>query len=169
MSMTIKQLNAKIDALGKANAKVEETIQELGLACLAHCGEHHDTMPMNRLVNVLRRTQHRAFVEWAMAFGEFKINTDASTKDAQPLAYDKTKETDIEGATEKGWFMFGDDKTEALKKAFDFQQAVKSLLKKAAAAGVDHEKLLRVASIADIPADKVPATVTTSVTTPALV
>jgi len=159
MTLTVKQLNSKIDALGKMNAKVEATIQELGLACLAHCEEHGDTMPMNRLVNVLRRTQHQAFTEWALAFGKFKRNIDFNTKDAQPLSYDKTRTTDVEAATAKPWFMFGDSKEDAIKKAFDFQAAVRALLKKAAAAGIDHTKLVQVAAIADIPAEKVPASV----------
>jgi heme/copper-type cytochrome/quinol oxidase subunit 2 len=114
--MTVKQLNAKIDALGKVNAHVEAKIQELGLACLEHCGVHHDTMPMNRLVNVLRRTQHKAFVEWCLAFGQFKVNVDFTTKAQQPLAYDKTRITDIEAAAAKEWFMFGEEKTEAISK-----------------------------------------------------
>lgn len=166
MSMTVKQLNAKIDALGKVNAKVEATIQELGLECLAHCDEHGDTMPMNRLINVLRRTQHQAFCEWVLAFGKFKRNMDGATKDAQPMSYDKARDTDIEGATEKPWFMFGDEKSAAIAKAFDFQQAMRSLIKKAAAAGYDHQKLVQAAAIAGIPAEKVPASVTTVAVVP---
>lgn len=159
--MDIKTLNRQIDALGKANQKVEATIQELGLACLAHAEKHGDTMPMNRLVNVLRRTQFQAFVEWALSFGKFSKNTDKATKDSQPLSYDKSKTTDIEAATAKPWFMFADDKATATAKAFDFQQAVMSLLKKAAANGIDHTKLVAVAAVADIKPEKVPATVTT--------
>lgn len=159
--MNIKELNRAIDALGKANQKVESTIQELGLACMAHCEQHGDTMPMNRLMNVLRRTQHQAFMEWALAYGKFTKNFDKATKESQPVVYDKTKATDIAGATEKQWFMFADDKPTAIAKAFDFQQAMMSLLKKAAANGVDHTKLVAVAALADIAPEKVPATVTT--------
>lgn len=158
--MEIKQLNKAIDALGKTNQKVEATIQELGLACMAHAEQHGDTMPMNRLVNVLRRTQFQAFTEWALAFGKFAKNHDKATKESQPLVYDRTRETDIEAATAKAWFMFADDKATATAKAFDFQAAVKALLKKAAANGIDHDKLVKVAAIADIAPEKVPATVT---------
>ena len=158
--MDTKELNKKIDALGKANLKVEETIQELGLECMKHCDEHGDTVPMNRLVNVLRRTQFQAFTEWALAFGKFKRNFDKATKDSQPLSYDKTRNTDIEGATEKGWFMFADAKAEAIAKAFDLQAAMMSLLKKAAANGADHKKLVALAGVVGIAAEKVPATVT---------
>ena len=159
--MDIKQLNKKIDALGKVNVKVESTIQELGLACLAHCEQHGDTMPMNRLVNVLRRTQFQAFTEWVLAFGKFQKNMDKATKESQPLAYDKSRKTDIKGATDKPWHMFADDKATATAKAFDFQAAVMQLLKKAAANGTDHTKLVAMAALADIKPEKVPATVTT--------
>lgn len=160
MTFTVKQLNAKIDALGKVNAKVEATIQELGVACLQHLDAHNDTMPLNRLFGVLRRTQHQAFMEWALAFGKVRKQTDLAKVETQAFAFDKSKETDITGAEERPWFMFGDDKAEAVKKAFDFQAAVRSLIRKAAAAGYDHRKLVDVAAIAGIPADKVPASVT---------
>ena len=161
MTMTIKQLNSKIDALGKRLATAESDIQELGLVCLQHLEDHGDTMPLNRLVNVLRRGQHQAFVEWSLAFGKVVKNTTKDTMAAQPLSYAKAKTTDIEGAIAKPWFEFADDKAEATKKAFDFQQAVMALLKKAAAAGIDHAKLVSVAALADIKPEKVPATVLT--------
>lgn len=160
--MEIKELNKRIDALGKANLKVESDIQTLGLVCLEHCEKHGDTMPMNRLVNVLRRTQFQAFTEWALAFGKFARNTDKATKDSQPLSYDKARTTDIAAATEKQWFMFADDKPTAIAKAFDFQAAVMQLIKKAAQNGVDHTKLVQVAALADIKPEKVPATVMTA-------
>ena len=160
MSLTVNQLNAKIDSLGKLNLKVESTIQELGLACMAHAEAHGDVTVMNRLVNVLRRTQFQAFTEWCLAFGKFKRNTDAATKDAAPLAYDKTRNTDIEGATAKPWFMFADEKAAAIAKAFDLQAAVKALLKKAAANGADHTQLVAIAGVVGIKPEAVPATVT---------
>lgn len=158
--MDTKTLNRKIDALGKRNASVEGDIQELGLACMAHCEQHGDTMPMNRLMNVLRRTQHQAFLEWALSFGRFQKNPNKATKDAQPVVYDKSRTTDVQGATDKPWFMFADDKAKAVSKAFDFQAAVMVLLKKAASNGTDHELLVKVAALADIKPEKVPATVT---------
>ena len=167
--MDVKTLNKKIDALGKRNQSVEADIQTLGLACMAHTEAHGDIMPMVRLMNVLRRTQHQAFMEWAMAFGKYQKNIDKATRETQPVAFDKARTTDIEGATAKPWFMFADSKLDAEKKAFDFQAAVMSLLKKAAASGVDHEKLLQVAAVADIKPEKVPATVTTPVAPDALV
>lgn len=165
--MNVKDLNKKIDALGKRLASAEADIQGLGLVCMAHTEAHGDTMPMNRLYNVLRRTQHQAFLEWVLAFGKYAKNFDKATKDSQPLAYDKSRKTDIEGATAKPWFEFADTKAEAEKKAFDFQAAVMQLLKKAAANGTDHAKLVSIAALADIKPEKVPATVTTPETVPA--
>ena len=158
--MDTKELNSRIDALGRANLKVESDIHELGMACLEHTEKHGDTMPMNRLVNVLRRTQYQAFLEWAMAFGKFVKNTDKVTKASQPLVYAKGKATDIEAAKAKPWFMFADDKATATAKAFDFQVAMMQLLKKAASNGVDHDTLVKAAALADIAPEKVPATVT---------
>ncbi len=160
--MDIKTLTRKIDALGKRNASVEADIQELGLACMAHTEAHGDIMPMVRLMNVLRRTQHQAFMEWALSFGKYQKNLDKATRESQPVAYDKARTTDIEAATAKPWFMFADDKAKAQAKAFDFQAAVMQLLKKAAANGIDHAKLVSVAAIADIKPEKVPATVMTA-------
>lgn len=160
--MTMKQLNSKIDALGKRLADAESDIQELGLVCLTHLEEHGDTMPLNRLINVLRRGQHQAFLEWSLAFGRVVKNTTKDTMAAQPVVYAKAKKTDIEGATAKPWFEFADSKADATKKAFDFQAAVMALLKKAAAAGIDHAKLVSVAALADIKPEKVPATVLTA-------
>ena len=158
--MDVKQLNRKIDALGKKNASVEAEIQELGIVCLQHCEQHGDTMPMNRLMNVLRRTQHQAFMEWALSFGKFQKNMDKATKESQPVSYDKSRKTDVEGAVAKPWFMFADDKAKAQAKAFDFQAAVMQLLKKAAANGTDHDLLVKVGALADIKPEKVPATIT---------
>jgi len=154
--LTVKQLNARIDAMGKMNLKVESTIQELGLACVVHADIHGDITVMNRLIDNLRRPQIKAFVEWCLAFGKFKKNQ----AEGGVLAYDKTRTTDIEAATAKPWFEFADEKAEAVAKAFDLQAAVKALLKKAAANGADHAKLVALASVVDIKPEAVPATVT---------
>lgn len=160
--MEIKVLNKKIDSLGKRNATVRDDIQALGLVCLQHVELHGDVTPLNRLYNVLIKTQHQAFAEWAFSFGKVSKNLDKKTKEALPLAYDKSKKTDIEAATAKPWFDFADDKAKATAKAFDFQAAMMSLIKKAAAAGHNHDDLVKVAAIAGIKPEKVPATIMTA-------
>jgi hypothetical protein len=160
--MELKVLNKRIKTLKANNAKVRDEIQALGLACLMHVEQHGDVTPLNNLYDALIKTQHQAFAEWAFSFGKVSKNLNAKTKEALPLAYDKSKTTDIEAATAKPWFDFADDKAKATAKAFDFQQAVMSLLKKAAAAGHDHTQLVQVAAIAGIKPEKVPATVMTA-------
>ena len=167
--MNTKELNTRIDALGKRLATAEADIQTLGLVCLQHLDAHGDTMPLNRLINVLRRGQHEAFMQWTLAFGKCAKNIDKVTMAAQPVVYAKARVTDIEGATAKPWFEFADAKADAIKKAFDLQGAVSALLRKAAAAGVDHEKLVAIAGIAGIAPEKVPATVTVPDAAPALI
>lgn len=166
--MDTKELNRKIDALGKRNASVEAEIQEVGIECLVHLS-HGNNGPVNRLVSVLRRGQHKPFVEWVMAFGQGVKNTDKVTKESQPIVYDKTRATDLEAATVQPWFMFADAKATATAKAFDFQAAMMHLLKKAAANGVDHDTLVKAAALAAIAPEKVPATVTVPAVGAALV
>ena len=160
--MELKLLNKRIKTLKTNNAKVRDEIQTLGLACLQHIEQHGDVTPLNSLYDALIKTQHQAFAEWAFSFGKVSKNMDKKTMEVLPLAYDKSKKTDIVAATAKSWFEFADDKAKATAKAFDFQQAVMSLLKKAAAAGHDHEELVKVAAIAGIKPEKVPATVMTA-------
>ena len=162
--MNTKELLTKINALGKRNATIKADIQVLGLACLQHgaseaAGGHGDVMPLNRLVGVLQRSQTQAFAEWALAFGMVQKNTDKATMEAMPLAYDKARTLDIDGATAKNWDEFALAKTEAVKAAFDLQKAVQVLLKKAAEAGQPQSILNALAIAAGIDAAKVPHTV----------
>jgi hypothetical protein len=147
--MDNKELNRKIDALGKRNEAIEGDIQALGLECVKHTEAHGDTGPMNRLVNVLRRGQHKAFVTWALTYGKFVKNFDKVTKETQPLSFAKAKVTDIEGATENPWFTFADAKDEAIEKAFDLSAAVKALIKRAAGkVGAEDMKVLEAIAVA---------------------
>jgi hypothetical protein len=166
MTATTKELNKRIDALAKLNSKVTLEIRDLGIDCLEHLDLHGDTMPLNRLVLALSRPQIKPFIEWALAFGKVSKNNHALTKATQPLAFDKGRKTDIEGARAKPWDEFADDLKASTAKAFDLQAAVFSLLKKAGAAGTDHETLVKLGAVAGIPAEKVPATITKPTVTP---
>ena len=157
--MNTKELNSRIDSLGKRLATAEADIQTLGLVCLQHLDGHGDTMPLNRLINVLRRGQHAAFMEWCMAFGKVAKNMDKATKEHQPVLHAKNRTTDLEGATAKPWFEFADNKTDAVEKAFDLQGAVMLLLRKAAGASVDHDLLVALGAVANIKPEDVPATI----------
>lgn len=129
--MDIKTLNARIDKLGIRLANAEKDIQTIGLECLARIGQHGDVMPLNRLVNVLRKGQHHAFVSWALAYTKVILNKDAKTKALLPLVFAKGKTHDQEGAIENPWHSFQESKAKAIDRAFDLQAAVKALLHKA--------------------------------------
>lgn len=166
--METKQLLQRISALGKRNAAIKGEIQALGVACLEHIEAHGDVMPLNRLVMALQRSQVRAFVEWALAFGKVKRNTDKATKETMPLAFDKTRTTDIQGANDKPWDEFAPTKAESVAKAFDLQAAVMRVLKQAADAGKDQSIINALGAAAGIdPAlvPKVPAPVTAEAAT----
>lgn len=167
----IKALNKKIDALGVRLAKAEQDIQDVGLECLAHIGEHGDIMPLNRLVNVLRRGQHQAFVSWALAYTKVSVNRDKGTMDKMPLSYAKDKKHDQEGATANPWWNFADTKEAAVAKAFDLQAAVKALLKKASGnvSEATLADLKKIAEIAHVDASEVKAKLDMDKVEPAIV
>lgn len=162
--MELKELNKRIGALGKRVASVTAEIQTLGLAALQHgaseaAGGHGDVMPLNRLVGVLSRSQTQAFIEWSLAFGMVKKNEDKATKETVLLAYDKSRNLDLEGAEAKCWDEFAPAKAESAKAAFDLQKAVQVLLKKAAEAGQPQSILDALAVAAGVDATKVPRSV----------
>ena len=159
--MELKELNKRITALSKRNAAVTAEIQTLGLACLQHgaseaFGGFGDVMPLNRLIAVLNRTQTQAFVEWTLAFGMVKRNTDKKSKDVLFVTFDKERKLDIDGATAKTWDEFAPEKAASIAKAFDLQHAVMQVLKKAAEAGQPESILNALAAAAGIEANKVP-------------
>lgn len=138
--METKELLKRISVLAKRNTAVTAEIQTLGLACLQHGaseaqGGFGDVMPLNRLVLALSRSQTRAFVEWALAFGMVQRNMAADSKAVMPLRFDGSRTLDIAGATEKTWDEFAPAKAESIAKAFDLQAAVMKVLKQAAEAG----------------------------------
>lgn len=159
--MDSKELIRKINAFGKKNETVKAEIQTLGLACLQHgasaeAGGHGDVMPLNRLIGKLQRSQVKAFVEWALAYGMVKRNTDKATQDAQPLCYDKSRTLDLQGATDKVWDDFAPEKAESVAKAFDLQAAVMRVLKQAAEAGKPQSVIEALAKAAGCDLSKVP-------------
>lgn len=159
--MELKELNKRINALASRNDSIYNEIQALGLACLQHgASEAHggfgDVMPLNRLFNVLKRSQAKPFTEWALAFGMVKRNTDKQTKVAMPFTYDRSRSLDIEGATAKTWDEFAPEKSESVAKAFDLQAAVMVVLKRAAAAGQPESVITALANAAGIDAAKIP-------------
>lgn len=154
--MESKVLLQRIAALGRRNGAITLEIQALGVACLSHIEQHGDVMPLNRLVAALQRSQTRAFVEWALAFGKVQKNADKATREAMPLRYDGSRFTDIDGANEKPWDDFALSKPESVAKAFDLQAAVLRVLKQAAENGQPQSVINALAAAAGIDPAKAP-------------
>jgi hypothetical protein len=154
--MNVSELNKRIKALGKRNAAITAEVQALGLACLMQVEEHGNTTPINDLVSALSRPQVKAFSEWALAYGKVKRASKADAEAGKFFAYDKTRETDIEGATENTWDSFAPEKAESVAKAFDLQAAVMAVLRKAAAAGQPQSQIDALAKAVGIDPAKAP-------------
>lgn len=123
------ELNKAIDSIIARGKKLDDSIQLLGLSLLAHTDQHGDITLMNRLLTSFPKGSRRnAFAEWALAYGKFTLNTDASKKDA-PFLFAKDKSTNMEAAAETRWTEFKPEQD--LDKAFDFQAQLMALLKKA--------------------------------------
>lgn len=105
-------LNKEIKAIGAAAKKLDERIQEAGIAAIWHFGVRTndkdeligDVGFINRLYKALGKgARHVAFTEWVTAFGGVSANTGADKAD-NPFIKDATKQVDIEGATALPWF-----------------------------------------------------------------
>lgn len=159
MSTSIKDLNRRIDKLGIRLANAENDIQTIGLECLAHIEAHGDIMPLNRLVNVLRKGQHNAFVSWALAYTKVVVNKDKHSRELLPLTFNKDKAHDQQGAIDNPWHTFQESKQKAIDKAFDLQAAVKQLLARASGkvSAETLKDLQKIAVIAHVDASSITA------------
>lgn len=153
--MNISELNKRIKALKGRNLKIVDDVQELGLSCLTHC-EHGNTDPLNGLVDALTRSQVTAFAQWALAYGKVKKNSTENIKLGKFFAYDKARNTDIEGATAKVWDTFAVEKDKAVEKAFDVQAVVMRVMKQAAEAGKPQSIINALGAAVGIEPAKVP-------------
>jgi hypothetical protein len=154
--MDINEINKRIKALTTRSKAFVAEVQEVGLACLMQVEEHGNTTPLNDLVGALSRSQVQAFVEWALAYGKVKRNSQDKMKAGVYFAYDKGRTTDIEAAKAKVWDEFAPERDESAKRAFDLQAATLALLKKAAAAGSSQSIINAIAAAAGLDAAKVP-------------
>lgn len=145
--MNAAQINKAIVSIAARGKKLDADIQSAGLAIINHVQEHGDTTLADKLVNALPKGSRKlALVEWLLAFSKMRLLDKANPEDAARIAtgayfaFDKTKTTNLEAATEKPWFDF---KPEApILTAFDAQAAVQSVLTKltrAVAGGLEIE------------------------------
>lgn len=121
-----------IVGIGKAGLKLDNEIQLVGLSVLNHAEKHGDVTLINKLYLALPRGARKAaMTQWLVAFGKVAANTGDNKKEA-PFVYDKTKTTDLAGASQTPWFDFAPDK--APDACFDIAAAVAALLKRASKA-----------------------------------
>lgn len=126
------KITAAINAIAKSGNKLDLDIQLVGLSVLNHAELHGDVTLINKLYLALPRgTRKTAMTQWLVAFGKVVANTGDNKKEA-PFSYDKTKATDLAGASQTPWFDFAPDK--APDALFDVQAAVASLLRRASKA-----------------------------------
>lgn len=123
-------IEAAITAIGHAASAVQNDIQQVGLAVIAHIEKHGEVSLAVKLVNALPEGQRRdSLVQWFLSYSKAGLNKDKASKAQRPLVFDGEKETDIEGATATPWFKAkkaGNPYTDAL----DVQKEVKRLLKR---------------------------------------
>lgn len=83
MTLTVKQLNAKINALGKRTEKWRNDVQEVLTNCAAFAFEDSNVDPCTRLVDVLQGADAKAVIHWVEAHmpavwvkaeGKFRFN-----------------------------------------------------------------------------------------------
>lgn len=129
----IKGAIANIKINGKA---LDASIQEVGLAVLAHASEYGDSTLADALVNAMPKGSRRlALVEWLLAFGQMrKLNKDEPAEALRIgkgalFCMDRTRKLDIQSAEAKLWHTMGKPEAHPLT-AFDAQSAVRSLLKR---------------------------------------
>jgi hypothetical protein len=159
---TTEQINKAIIAMSTHLAKGDTLIQTVGVDVLEHFEQYNDTGVVNRFyLAIPKGTRKLAVSAWLLAHGAISINGDKSSSATSPFVYDKNKVTSASAAAEDNWVSRKPEKT--LTEIFDLQQAVRSLIKKAASAGSikggDRESLLKLAADVGIPESDVPTIV----------
>ena len=133
--MNAAQINKAIVSIATRGKKLDADIQAAGLSIINHVQEHGDTTLADKLVNALPKGSRKlALVECMLAFSKMRLLDKANPEDGPRIAsgayfaFDKTKTTNLEAATDKPWFDF---KPEApILTAFDAQAAVQGVLTK---------------------------------------
>ena len=152
-------INKEIAAIKTASAKLDDRIQACAVDVLEHFAEHKDTGMVNRLYLALGKgARSSALASWLLAYCAVKPNTEASTKKEQPFAYDREKQTNVEGGRNDLWYNHKLEK--AVAEIFDLQKAFRALMAKAAKATNvvhgDREALKAMAAAVGIPESDVP-------------
>ena len=132
---TIEAINKSIESINRRGKQLDQDIQVTGVSILAHINEHSDATILDRLVQAMPKGSRKgALCEWACAFGKVRmldreLERDAAAIEAGRLfKFDKTKETDIQGAWDNHWTSFKPEKD--LLDTFDAAKAISQLMSK---------------------------------------
>lgn len=158
--MDTKTFTKTLKMIGTTGVKLDGMIQECGLFALEHAEAHQDLCHVNGLYNALPKgTRKSALTGWLLAFGKVKANT-GKDKAERPFAFDKEKETDLDGAAETPWFEFKPDA--APDEVFDLQKAMMALLKKARKLKADGKQIAHAEMLAELEKAATPKVVETA-------
>jgi hypothetical protein len=123
-----------ITSIKNRGGKLDADIQLAGLSILQHIEQHGDTTLADKLYDAMPKGARRlALAEWMLAFGMIRAlkKQDAADKEAiaagRSFSIDRTKKTDMPGATAMQWHEFKPEK-HVTEEAFDVQAEVQKLL-----------------------------------------
>lgn len=140
MTATIKfekaaDLSKAIESIATRGKKLQEDIHSAAVSCLYHADKHGDVTLMQKLIEAVpAMSRKNALIAWCLEFGKF-----AASDDGRSVVYSKEGVTDIEaGATTPFW----EFKPEAPFKAFDLQEELAKLIKKAEKASNDDRNVV---------------------------
>lgn len=128
-----------ITSIKTRGAKLDQSIWECGVSCLAHASEHGDTTLLDKLLNALPKGARKlAFTEWVLAHGQVRLLSNkvkaekVRIKNGGTFILDRERTLDLEGAMAKSWVEFKPEPS--VQTAFDLQGSVQSLVKRYEAA-----------------------------------
>lgn len=129
--MDHKAIVLAIASIKTRGAKLDNDIQLTGLSILAHIQKHREVSLFGQLYDAMPKgSRKNALLKWAVAFGCITVNMDKDTCKAQPFLFNKEradseKGTDLQGATDKPWFLFKPEATP--RDEFSFDEALAKL------------------------------------------
>lgn len=129
--MDHKAITLAIASIKSRGAKLDNDIQLTGLSILAHIQKHREVSLFGQLYDAMPKGARKvALLKWATAFGAISVNMDKATSKTTPFLFNKEradseKGTDLQGATDKPWFLFKPEPTP--REAFNLEATIKTL------------------------------------------
>lgn len=126
-------INKAIISIATRGKRLDADIQLAGLSVIAHVDQHGDTTLADKLVQAAPRGDARtALTSWLLAYSKMRLlskdneQEKAAIKEGRVFQLDKSRTTDMQGATEKAWHEF--KKPTTPQDAFDAQAAVMGVI-----------------------------------------